>query len=93
MNTYRKLALSLTLLFAVTSQVNAKDTMEKRQGPPSFESLDTNSDGGINFEEFSSHKIPHGDPQTIFNTIDTDGSGVISSEEFSDHKPPQRNRR
>lgn len=93
MSNYIKLTLAIMLSISVTSQVQAKNSehnQNRQHQRPSFESIDTNSDGEVNFEEFSSHKIPHGDPQTIFDSIDTDSNGIISNEEFTNHKPPQR---
>jgi hypothetical protein len=92
MNIYIKQAIVTTLLIVASSQAMAqKDTMQNKERPPrpTFESIDTNEDGDIDFEEFSAHKLPHGDPQTIFNDIDTDNNGIISNDEFVNHKPPQ----
>ncbi len=86
----KELIIVITLLLAVSSQVQAKITIknkERMHQRPSFESLDINSDTGISFDEFSSHKIPHGDHQTVFSLFDTDNNGVISKEEFVNHKP------
>ena len=44
--------------------------------------------GNLDFDEFASHELPHGDHQTFFNLIDTDNNGVISQDEFDNHKPP-----
>ncbi|MEI6893796.1 MAG: EF-hand domain-containing protein [Colwellia sp.] len=96
MNDYTKLILAMTLIFSTSSLVQANDAEQNRgERPqrPTFESLDLNNDGGISFDEFSSHDIPHGDYQTMFNAMDTDGDGIISKEEFSNHKPPQRKKR
>lgn len=63
---------------------------QKRQGPPSFNMLDLNSDGNVTLQEFSQHKIPRGDHQSVFSLIDQNSDGVISMQELKSHKPPQR---
>ncbi|MDU0112034.1 EF-hand domain-containing protein [Psychrosphaera aquimarina] len=92
----------LSLVFSTASLVQAAPTMagqescssNDNQGQkthkqrPNFATLDINSDGDIDTEEFASHKHPHGDPQKIFVRIDADQNGVISKQEFEDHKPP-----
>lgn len=89
-----KLTLVLMISISVTSLVQAKNTEHNRKHQrPSFGTLDSNSDGEIDFKEFSSHKIPHGDHQTVFNIIDSNSDGVLSNDEFTDHKPPQRKKR
>ena len=96
MNNYTKLALALTLIISTSIIVQAKNDNSNRNGPPqrpSFESIDTNEDGDIDFDEFSSHELPQGDHQTVFDSIDTDSNGIISNEEFVNHKPPQRKKR
>ena len=96
MSNYVKLTLAIMLSISATSLVqarNAEHDNNRQHQRPSFESIDTNADGEIDFEEFSAHKIPHGDHQTIFDTIDTNSNGVISNEEFTNHKPPQRKQR
>jgi Ca2+-binding EF-hand superfamily protein len=90
---YSKITLIITLLVAVSGQAQANDNRSGKERPharPSFESIDSNADGDIDFDEFSSHKIPHGDHQTVFSHIDIDNNGIISSEEFNSHKPPHR---
>jgi len=92
MSIHRKLIILVTLLIAISSQVQAKNNMQKRGAEhqrPSFESIDSNIDGDIDFDEFSSHEIPHGSHQTIFDNIDTDNNGIISQEEFDNHIPPR----
>lgn len=92
MHFLKKQTITLTLLLVASSQLHAESNMEKRERPhsrPSFESLDLNGNKEIDLEEFSAHKIPHGDHETVFNYIDTDGSGVITNEEFVAHKPPK----
>jgi hypothetical protein len=96
MNKRTQLILAITLIISSISIVHAQNNDRSRNGPsqrPSFESLDTNKDGYINFDEFSSQKIPHGDHQTVFESIDSDNNGVISNNEFVNHKPPQRDKR
>jgi Ca2+-binding EF-hand superfamily protein len=96
MNNYTKLILAITLVISSVSVVHAQNDNRGKNGPPqrpTFESLDTNEDGDIDFDEFSSHEIPHDDHQTVFEMIDSDDNGVISNDEFVNHKPPQpRNR-
>ena len=89
MNIYVKPIVAFTLLIVASNQALAKKSMNEGERPsrPSFSSLDTNSDSDIDFDEFSSHEIPHGDHQTLFNEIDSDNNGVISAEEFDSHKP------
>ena len=96
MNNYTKLILAITLVISSVSIVHAQNDDRGRNGPPqrpNFESLDTNEDGDIDFDEFSSQEIPHGDHQTIFDLIDADNNGVLSNDEFVNHKPPHRERR
>ena len=90
---YSKSILSLALILSFSGLAQAEND---RRGPPerpSFDSLDINGNAEIDFDEFSSHEIPHGDYETIFNRIDTDGDGIITNEEFDNHKPPQRQKR
>ena len=61
-----------------------------RRGPPPFSTLDSSGDGQLTLDEFSSHKIPHGDHAEVFNTIDVDGDGVITESEYTSHRPPSR---
>ena len=88
-----KQAIVVTLLIVTSSQVMAKrDAMQNQERPPqrpTFESIDTNEDGDIDFDEFSSHELPHGDHQTVFDEMDTNNNGVISTEEYTNHKPPR----
>jgi len=96
MNIDIKQAIVVTLLILASSQVLAKSDKNNGDRPsrPTFESIDTNEDGDIDFDEFSSHEVPHGDHQTIFDEMDADNNGVISNEEFANHKPPRpRNRK
>jgi len=96
MNNYTKLILTITLIISTSSMVQANNSERSKNGPPerpSFESIDINEDGDIDFDEFSSHKLPHGDYQTVFDTIDSDNNGVISNDEFVNHKPSQRKKR
>lgn len=91
MSIYLKAIVVLALLFTVFSQVQADENQHRKEGPrqrPCFSSLDINGDGDINFDEFSSHKLPRGDHETVFANFDSDGNGVISKEEFKNHKPP-----
>ena len=95
MKLYIKQLLILSALIALSSQVQAKNqraNQDREHSRPEFSSIDTNEDGDIDFDEFSSHDIPHGDHQTVFESFDTDNNGIISTEEFENHKPPQRQR-
>ena len=60
---------------------------------PSFLSIDSNSDGTIELDEFSTQKLPGGDYQSLFTHIDSNNDGVISEDEFENHKPPGMNQR
>ncbi|MBU2871547.1 EF-hand domain-containing protein [Colwellia sp. E2M01] len=96
MNQYSKLVLSIAIVISTATTVQAENAEHSKNGPPqrpTFEQLDINQDSEIDFEEFSSQEIPHGDHQTIFDMIDIDGSGFISNEEFVNHKPPQPKKR
>ena len=96
MHHHFQLILVITLLISTSSLVQAKNTEHRKNGllqRPSFESIDTNADGEINFNEFSSHKLPHGDHQRVFDIIDSNSNGIISNEEFVNHKPPMRKKR
>ena len=94
-----KLLITSLLLMSASSLVNlsyAKNNMSDRNGPPprpSFDSLDLNQDGDIDFDEFSSQEVHQGDHQTIFDAIDTDNNGVLSNDEFTNHTPPQPQKR
>jgi hypothetical protein len=91
MSIYSKSIIAITLLIAATASVQANETMQKKAGGhqrPSFESIDANADGDIDFDEFSLQELPHGDHQTVFTSIDTDNNGVLSEDEFDNHKPP-----
>jgi Ca2+-binding EF-hand superfamily protein len=88
--------VAIALLLAAVSSVQAKQNFQKKEGShqrPSFESIDTNTGGDIDFEEFSSLTLPHGDHQTVFSNIDTNNDGVISEDEFNNHKPPHKKNR
>jgi Ca2+-binding EF-hand superfamily protein len=59
-----------------------------------FSKMDTDGDGVINREEFTSFKpdraVPENappPPEEVFNEIDTDGDGSVSQEEFTNFKP------
>jgi hypothetical protein len=95
MHNYSKLVLAITLIISTSSVVQANNERSKNGPPqrPSFESIDVNEDGNIDFDEFSSKELPHGDHQTVFDMIDADNNGIISNEEFVNHKPPQRQQR
>lgn len=91
MRIYTNPIIAIVLLLTAASVVQAKNMEHKNEGAhqrPSFESIDANVDGDVDFDEFASHELPHGDHQTVFNLIDTDNNGVISQDEFDNHKPP-----
>ncbi|MBA6339975.1 EF-hand domain-containing protein [Colwellia sp. MB02u-10] len=91
MNVYTKSIMAIALFLGAASSVQASNPLPNKEGahpPPSFESIDTNTDGEVDFDEFSSHKLPNDDHKTVFNLIDTDNNGVISQDEFDNHKPP-----
>lgn len=84
--------LLFTLGLSVCGSLMAAPSNDRPKGAPDFSTIDTNGDGVIDFDEFSSHPIPHGDHETIFNNIDTDQNGEISKDELSSHKPPRPKR-
>ncbi|MGJ8680310.1 EF-hand domain-containing protein [Paraglaciecola sp.] len=89
------ISISLLFSFAVLAQGGEGQHHKKGEKPehkqrPSFSTLDTNSDGAIEIDEFSSYPIPHGEHTTVFANIDTDGDSEISQVEFESHKPPHR---
>ncbi|SFD27343.1 EF-hand domain-containing protein [Pseudoalteromonas denitrificans] len=75
--------------------IDKKGDCDGRRGPPPFTKLDINGDGAITFDEFSKHKIPRGNHETVFSHFDTDNDGKISEHEFNDRKshPPRRQKR
>jgi hypothetical protein len=87
--------LALVMSVGVMSQSYAAGSDQDRPeggpqgGPPEFSSVDTNGDGELTFEEFSTQEIPHGDHQTVFDEMDSDGNGVVSENEFTSFKPPR----
>jgi len=84
--------ITLTALMAtIGSTQAAEEHSHQKPAKPDFSTLDLNVNGEIDFDEFSSHEIPMGDHQTVFEHIDADSNGVISEEEFANHKPPRRN--
>jgi len=102
MRTYSKILLALLLSATAVVQTaqamptpddNSTDDRPPRNERPKFSTIDINSDGEIDSEEFSAQKLPHGDHQTVFASMDTDNNGVISEEEFENHKPPHKKNR
>lgn len=91
MHLYSKVLL--TLVFSMSTLVQAAPPEQERKPRPVFADIDTNSDGEITFEEFSAQELPHGEHEEIFVSIDVDNNGVISSEEFENHKPPRPKRK
>lgn len=96
MNTFIKLMTTAIILAGTSGQIHAKGNMDDERGKhqrPSFESLDIDENSEIDFDEFSTKPLPHGDHDTVFDDIDTDSDGIISVDEFNNHKPPQHKRR
>ena len=91
MHIYSKMLVAL--VFSATTLVQAAPPEHDRKPRPVFSDIDTNSDGKIDFEEFSTLKLPHGEPEEVFVRIDVDNNGVISNEEFENHKPPRPKRK
>jgi len=92
MNIQLKAIIAFILFLVISNQVLAKRMQhnnDARPQRPSFASIDANADSNINVDEFSSHKLPFGDHQTVFDSIDSDNNGLISQEEFENHKPPR----
>ncbi len=84
---------TIALIFVLTSSAYAQkpEQGERKHSPrPCFSSLDSNSDGNVDFDEFSAHKLPFGEHEKVFAKIDTDGDGIISNTEFTSHKPKHR---
>jgi Ca2+-binding EF-hand superfamily protein len=54
---------------------------------PSFEVMDTDANGSVTFDEFSTALSARGsggpDPSQVFGMIDSDGSGELSQDEFA----------
>jgi|GEM_PF-551901 len=93
MKIHSKTIIVITILFTALTQAQEKRLIPLHDGPPprpSFSLLDTNSDGEITFDEFSAHKLPKGNHETVFPKIDKDSNRVISQEEFISHKPPKK---
>lgn len=94
MFSFSKVLLISSIIFSGFSFTEAKKNHPPREGKgerPSFTALDLNSDGGIDFEEFTSKAPPSGDHQAVFLTIDSNDDGVIDEQEFINHKPPHKN--
>ena len=83
------LASIFTLVISMQAEAKPPSDEDRPERPerPSFSSLDTNEDGIIGFDEFSSKELPFGEHQEVFDNIDADGDGEISQEEFESHKP------
>jgi len=86
---------SLTALMVSAQEDDVSDphTQEVRPARPSFVAIDINSDGVIDFDEFSSRPLPKKRQHRIFSKIDKDNNGVISKAELINHKPPKRKER
>jgi len=81
------------LIITMSANVCAQGNDNKKERPmkrPTFASLDINSDGSIDLDEFSAQEIPQGDHSVIFTHIDSDEDGMISQEEYDSHKPPRK---
>ena len=92
MNVRLKLILTTALLLLVMNPVLAEKRPLHKEGAkqrPTFSSLDADTYGSIDFTEFSSHQLPHGNHQTVFSIIDTDSDGLISENEYVTHTPPR----
>ncbi|WP_192954745.1 EF-hand domain-containing protein [Gallaecimonas mangrovi] len=78
---YKKTLLALAVLLGASTWAQADDNNRggPMGGPPSFDSLDTNSDGVISKDEASK------DPMLsqMFSRIDSNGDGEISESEFN----------
>ena len=89
----RNTIMAMVVGLAVSSQIyaasNEQDRGDMPPGPPSFTSVDTNSDNEISLAEFSTQELPGGDNQTIFSEMDSNGDGVVSKQEFEGFKPPR----
>tara|TARA_R110001592_G_scaffold224287_3_gene479904 strand:+ start:256 stop:543 length:288 start_codon:yes stop_codon:yes gene_type:complete len=84
------LVLALSVGFMGQSYAaNSEQGRGPQGGPPAFSSIDSDGNGEIDFDEFSSQEIPHGDHQTIFDEMDSNGDDVVSEDEFNNHKPPR----
>lgn len=85
--------IAATLLIAISTSTQAGNKNQNdRERPkrPCFSTFDTDSNGKITLEEFSSHELPHGKHETIFSHIDANSDGVITTTEFNNHQPPKR---
>lgn len=90
MNTFSLKVVIAALLLTACNQAFAKNPQlpkERLPQRPSFESVDTNRDSDISFEEFSKEPLPYGDHQTVFDIIDTNNNGVIDEAEYKNHHP------
>ncbi len=65
-----------------------KNTNSHRQ----FQSLDTNKDGKLNYNEFlkSAMAKKSRNPKGLFVRIDTSGDGYITIPEWTDYRPNQK---
>ena len=92
MNTILNKVACLAIVLSCSSSVLAEKGTENRRGhsgPPAFSSLDLDGSGAIDLNEFSQHKIPRGDHDTLFDQIDADGDGLIFENELESHVPPR----
>jgi Ca2+-binding EF-hand superfamily protein len=93
MNISSNTIIAITLFLTALTQANAGNNPHPQKKPPprpSFSTIDINSDGYIDFKEFSSQKAPREDHQKIFDKIDKDDNGVISKAELMNQKPPKK---
>ncbi|MDP5132680.1 MAG: EF-hand domain-containing protein [Paraglaciecola sp.] len=90
---HKTTVISLFITLALlSSNVDAQQEKgEKRPKPrPEFSSLDSNGDNLLQWDEFSSISLPHGNVEDVFQSMDTDQDGVVSAEEYAAHKPPRK---
>lgn len=79
-----------SIAFSLTIQVNAQDAPKekhaKRNPEMLFKKLDSNSNGSLSFEEFTTRKKSHNVNQSLarkkFNLMDSDVNNGLSLEEF-----------
>ena len=87
-----KVMIAAAIFAGFVSQSYASDSNQSK-GPqptrPDFSTVDSDGDGEISLDEFSTQTLPHGDYQTVFDAMDTDGDGVVSEDEFNNFKPPR----
>lgn len=78
----------IAMTLGITSQANSEESEQRRPPRPSFESVDSDGNEEIDFDEFSLQELPRGDHQAVFSDIDENDDGIISYLEYQNHKPP-----